>query len=89
MVIFSCTLWPALHDMQYADVWQADCVHIVMEGTDVKQHADTHVRFHCCRKDRMWLPVSLEHVVAIAVFVRASDDAISRASLVVVLRVPQ
>ena len=37
----SRTLWPALHDMQYADVWQVDCVHIVMEGTDVKQHADT------------------------------------------------
>ena len=37
----SRTLWPALHDMQYADVWQVDCVHIVKEGTDVEQHADT------------------------------------------------
>ena len=41
MAVSSRTLWPALHDMQYADVLHVDCVHIVMEGTDVEQHADT------------------------------------------------
>ena len=62
---------------------------MTFEAVVCRDNAYTPCGFHCCPYCSMCLLVSIEHVVAIAMFVRASDDATSRASLGFVLGHPQ